>query len=72
MTVTNKQAVFPGESAGYTGATGEVEGEHLHFGVMVQGVWTDGAEWMNPEWVERQINSVLGKASAMITARTVQ
>lgn len=49
-----------------TGNTGLALGDHLHFGVLVQGyeVWT--AEWMDANWIKLNILDVIAEAKAII------
>jgi len=49
-----------------TGSTGAVFGDHLHFGVLVQGVEVNPREWMDKNWIKVRITDVLKKAKQNI------
>lgn len=49
-----------------TGATGAVFGDHLHFGVLVQGVEVNPIEWMDGHWIKVRITDVLKAAKKQI------
>ncbi len=44
-----------GETIGITGQTGLAGGDHLHFGVMVQGVFVNPIEWWDQHWIDENI-----------------
>ncbi|MGB3751982.1 MAG: M23 family metallopeptidase [Arcobacteraceae bacterium] len=45
-----------------TGATGAVFGDHLHFGVLIQGIEVNPIEWMDRNWIKVRITDILTKA----------
>lgn len=49
-------AVAKGDVLGRTGQTGMAGGDHLHFAVIVQGVFVDPVEWWDPHWVQDNID----------------
>ena len=52
-----------------TGKTGLALGDHLHFGVIVQGVEVRPIEWMDGHWIQDNIISVMNIARKMIDRR---
>ncbi len=44
-----------GQLIGYTDTTGLAGGDHLHFSVLVQGVFVEPQEWLDPQWVRTRI-----------------
>ncbi len=44
---------------GLTGTTGMAGGDHLHFGMLVNGIFVDPREWWDEEWVKLHMLSVL-------------
>ena len=51
---------------GWTGSTGIATGDHLHFSIVIHGVYVDPKEWMSPEWVKRNVVQVLQSANEVI------
>ena len=49
-----------------TGATGAVFGDHLHFGVLVQGIEVNPIEWMDSNWIKVRIIDVINAAKKQI------
>lgn len=49
-----------------TGSTGFAFGDHLHFGVLVQGIDVRPEEWMDAPWMNDNIYTVLENAKSLI------
>jgi murein DD-endopeptidase MepM/ murein hydrolase activator NlpD len=49
-----------------TGKTGYAMGDHLHFGVLVQGVEVRPVEWMDSTWIKLNITDVIDSAKKTI------
>ena len=49
-----------------TGKSGYAMGDHLHFGVLVQGIEVRPQEWMDKEWIELNIDDVIKNAKEII------
>lgn len=49
-----------------TGKTGYAMGDHLHFGVLVQGVEVRPQEWMDKTWIKLNITDVIDTAKKII------
>ncbi len=47
--------VEKGDTLGRTGETGLAGGDHLHFGILVEGVYVNPVEWWDPRWVKNRI-----------------
>lgn len=58
--------VKPNTVIANTGTTGSVLGDHLHFGVLVQGVDVRPQEWMDKEWIRLNITEVMKNAKKII------
>lgn len=52
-----------------TGATGLALGDHLHFGVLVQGIEVRPEEWMDTKWMKDNIYDVLDGGRKIIEKR---
>jgi murein DD-endopeptidase MepM/ murein hydrolase activator NlpD len=49
-----------------TGATGLALGDHLHFSLLIQGIFVRPAEWMDSKWMQTNITDVIEGAKKMI------
>ena len=47
--------VRKGHILGQTGTTGLAAGDHLHFGMLVQGLEVQPLEWLDPRWIRDNI-----------------
>lgn len=59
ISTTVGQVVEKGERLGISGSTGLAGGDHLHFGMMVKGVFVNPIEWWDPHWVKDNIEDKL-------------
>jgi hypothetical protein len=50
----------------HTGKSGYAMGDHLHFGVLVQGIEVHPAEWMDNDWMRLNITDVIKSAKDII------
>jgi len=57
--VALNQDVQRGEEIGFTGQTGLAAGDHLHFGVMVNGMFVNPIEWFDSHWIKDNITRKL-------------
>jgi len=64
--VANGASVSRGTLIAHTGATGAVFGDHLHFGIYVQGIPVEPLEWMDAHWIKDNITGVIIKAKRVI------
>jgi murein DD-endopeptidase MepM/ murein hydrolase activator NlpD len=52
-----------GQVIGHSGATGFAGGDHLHFAILVGGVYVDPLEWWDAKWVHERVEArALGSA----------
>lgn len=58
-----------GDKIAYTGSTGAVFGDHLHFGVLVQGIEVNPIEWMDRNWIKTRITNILSDAKKVINSK---
>lgn len=58
--------VKAGDVIGHTGSSGLAFGDHLHFGVLVQGVEVYPQEWMDKNWLKVNIFDLLKTAKDTI------
>ena len=52
-----------------TGSSGAVFGDHLHFGVLVQGIEVNPTEWLSRYWVRENIIKVIDNAKKAIESK---
>ena len=64
--VANNTEVSRGSLIARTGATGAVFGDHLHFGIYIQGIPVQPLEWMDSHWIKDNITKVIIKAKRII------
>jgi hypothetical protein len=53
------QRVEKGAVIGHSGQTGLAGGDHLHFAMMVNGVFVDPIEWWDSHWIEDNVSRKL-------------
>lgn len=58
--------VSKNQKIGNTGSTGAVLGDHLHFGVLIQGIEVNPKEWMDRNWIKTRITKILDEAKKTI------
>jgi len=52
-----------------TGKTGLALGDHLHFGILVQGIEVRPVEWFDQSWITKFIDNVFKKADKIIEGK---
>jgi len=57
--VSPGQDVKKGQTIGLTGDTGLAGGDHLHFSVMLQGIFVNPVEWWDPHWIMDNVTKKL-------------
>lgn len=66
LNVNTSDEVHPNEIIANTGKTGYAMGDHLHFGVLVQGIEVRPAEWMDKTWMRLNITKIIKNAKEII------
>lgn len=61
--------VKAGEVIARTGATGLALGDHLHFGILVQGSEVRPVEWFDSKWIKTNIDEVFKEADKIIEGK---
>ncbi len=55
LDVSEGAEVARGDVLGLSGTTGLAGGDHLHFAILVSGVYVDPKEWWDPKWVREHV-----------------
>ena len=66
LDVTVGDEVAPNTVIAKTGKTGYAMGDHLHFGVLVQGIEVRPQEWMDRGWIKTNISDIIKRAKKII------
>jgi len=64
--VTDGEEVSAGQDIAKTGVSGLALGDHLHFGLVIQGVEVRPVEWFDKEWIRKNIDNVFKSADKII------
>ncbi len=64
--------VHAGQTIAKTGMTGLAMGDHLHFGILVQGIEVRPVEWFDQSWINKFINNVFKQADLIISPPPVK
>lgn len=56
-----------GQPIAKTGVSGLAFGDHLHYGVLIQGVEVKPVEWLDPHWIKLNVTNILNEARYIIT-----
>ncbi len=59
INVAEDDMVAKGESIGLTGTSGMAGGDHLHFSMLIHGIFVTPKEWWDPAWIETRIEQPL-------------
>jgi len=58
--------VKTGQLIAKTGSTGAVFGDHLHFGILVQGIEANPNEWLDNDWIKVNLTKTMNDAIKII------
>lgn len=67
--VTDGEEVTAGQDIAKTGVSGLALGDHLHFGIVIQGVEVRPVEWFDQEWIRKNIDNVFKEADKIIKGK---
>lgn len=66
LLVKEGDEVHAGQVIAKTGMTGLALGDHLHFGMLVQGIEVRPVEWFDRKWIKKFIDNVFKEADRII------
>jgi len=69
LLVKEGDKVKAGQTIGKTGVSGLALGDHLHFGILVQGIAVRPVEWFDGGWIKKNIDNVFKVADKIISAK---
>lgn len=69
LLVEEGDEVHAGQSIAKTGKSGLALGDHLHFGILVQGIEVRPAEWFDKEWIRKNIDNIFKQAKDIINSK---
>jgi len=64
--VQENDEIAAGTPIAQTGVSGLALGDHLHFGVLVQGIEVRPEEWMDKKWIRNNIDNIFKEANKII------
>jgi len=59
ISVTEGELIEKGAVLGHTGMTGMAGGDHLHFSILVNGIFVNPVEWWDENWIDRHVEQYL-------------
>jgi len=69
LDVSEGSEVVANSKIANTGKTGYAMGDHLHFGVLVQGIEVRPQEWMDKKWIKLNIDNIIKNAKKIINGK---
>ena len=66
LLVNEGDEVGAGEVIAKTGVSGLALGDHLHFGILVQGIEVRPVEWFDKDWIRKNIDNIFKEADKII------
>jgi len=72
LLVNEGDEVHRGQVIAKTGMTGLALGDHLHFGMLVQGIEVRPVEWFDRSWIKKFIDTPFKQADAIISPEPIQ
>ena len=69
LLINEGDEVNAGDSIAKTGTSGLALGDHLHFGLLVQGIEVRPVEWFDKEWIRKNVDIVFKAADKIILGK---
>jgi len=66
VSVNDGDEVKAGDTIAKTGVSGLALGDHLHFGLLVQGIEVRPVEWFDKSWIRKNIDNIFKEADKII------
>ena len=65
------QSVAIGQKIANTGMSGAVLGDHLHFGILINGIESDPKEWLDQNWIKNEVLKAIEIAKSKIDGKNL-
>ncbi len=69
LLVNEGDEVNAGDAIAKTGVSGLALGDHLHFGLLVQGIEVRPVEWFDQEWIRKNVDDIFKAADKIIQGK---
>jgi len=69
LLVNEGDEVNAGDAIAKTGVSGLALGDHLHFGLLVQGIEVRPVEWFDQEWIRKNVDDIFKAADKIIRGK---
>ena len=69
LLVNEGDEVSVGQAIAKTGVSGLALGDHLHFGLLVQGIEVRPVEWFDQSWIRKNVDNIFRDADKIIEGR---
>ncbi len=69
LLVNEGDEVKAGDDIAKTGITGLALGDHLHFGLLVQGIEVRPVEWFDQDWIRKNVDDIFKAADKIIQGK---
>ena len=69
LLVNEGDEVSAGDTIAKTGVSGLALGDHLHFGIVVQGIEVRPVEWFVKDWIRKNIDNIFKEADKIIKGK---
>ncbi len=69
LLVKEGDEVSAGQAIAKTGVSGLALGDHLHFGILVQGIEVRPVEWFDASWIRKNIDNIFKEADKIILGK---
>ena len=67
--VEEGETVKKNQAIAKTGVSGLALGDHLHFGILVQGIEVRPVEWLDASWIKKNIDNIFAEADKIINKK---
>ena len=69
LLVKEGDEVSAGQAVAKTGVSGLALGDHLHFGILIQGIEVRPIEWFDGKWIKTNIDNIFKEADKIIEGK---